>query len=164
MAKAAARQSAGLLLFRGHGRHREVLLVHPGGPFWAKKDDGAWSIPKGEFEAGEEPLACARREFSEELGAAIDAPESAFLPLGAIRQSGGKVVHAWAVVADFDPARLRSNAFSMEWPPKSGRTAEFPEVDRAAWFPVETARVKILKSQTGFLDRLVELGAADEEH
>lgn len=150
------RQSAGLLLFRRRGAGLDVLLVHPGGPFWAKKDEGAWSIPKGEFEGAEEPLACARREFAEELGGAIDAPVTGFLPLGAIRQAGGKIVHAWAVAAEFDPGKLRSNTFSMEWPPKSGRTAEFPEVDRAEWFSVETARVKILKSQGEFIDRLLD--------
>ena len=143
--------SAGLLLFRETSGELEVLLVHPGGPFWSKKDDGAWSIPKGEFEEGEDPLDAARREFVEETGAA--APGEA-VPLGQIRQAGGKVVHAWAVRGDFDPALLRSNTFLLEWPPKSGRMREFPEVDRAGWFPIAVAKRKILKGQAEFLDRL----------
>jgi predicted NUDIX family NTP pyrophosphohydrolase len=147
------KQSAGLLLFRERGGQLEVLLVHPGGPFWAKKDDGAWSIPKGEFTSDEEPLAAARREFEEELGAPVDGD---FIPLGAVKQAGGKVVHAWAARGNFDPARLKSSSFSMQWPPRSGRQQEFPEVDRAEWFLLETARTKILKGQAGFLDRLLE--------
>ena len=142
--------SAGLLLFR-ETSELEVLLVHPGGPFWSKKDDGAWSIPKGEFEEGEDPLEAARREFEEETGAAARGEA---LPLGQIRQSGGKVVHAWAVRGDFDPADLRSNTFLLEWPPKSGRMREFPEVDRAGWFPIAEAKRKILKGQSDFLERL----------
>jgi predicted NUDIX family NTP pyrophosphohydrolase len=152
-----AHQSAGLLLFRHKEGALEVLLAHPGGPFWAKKDDGAWSLPKGELEDGEEPLAAARREFQEETGASVDGE---FISLGAVKQSGGKVVHAWALRADFDPARLQSCAFQMEWPPKSGRQCEFPEIDRAAWFSIETARAKILKAQAAFLDRLLEKIAA----
>jgi predicted NUDIX family NTP pyrophosphohydrolase len=147
------KQSAGLLLYRESGGQLEVLLVHPGGPFWAKKDDGAWSIPKGEFTSDEDPLAAARREFEEELGTAIDGE---FIPLGAVKQAGGKVVHAWALRGDFDCARLCSSPFSMEWPPRSGRQQEFPEIDRAEWFTVETARTKILKGQAGFLDRLLD--------
>lgn len=149
------KQSAGLLLFRESGGQLEVLLVHPGGPFWTKKDDGAWSIPKGEFNSDEEPLAAARREFEEELGAAVDGE---FVPLGNVKQAGGKVVHAWALRGDFDPSRLKNSPFSMEWPPRSGRQQEFPEVDRAEWFSVETARTKILKGQAEFLDRLLEQG------
>jgi predicted NUDIX family NTP pyrophosphohydrolase len=147
------KQSAGLLLFRERDGGFEVLLVHPGGPFWAKKDDGAWSIPKGEFTGGEDPLAAARREFVEELGAAVDGE---FISLGAVKQSGGKVVHAWAVRSDFDPVQLKSNTFSMEWPPRSGKQQVFPEVDRAEWFGLEAARAKILKGQAEFLDRLLD--------
>lgn len=145
--------SAGLLLFRETSGRLEVLLVHPGGPFWSRKDEGAWSIPKGEFEKGEDPLAAARREFEEETGASASGEA---IPLGQIRQSGGKAVQAWAVRGDFDPALLRSNTFLLEWPPKSGRMQEFPEVDRAGWFPVPVAKGKILKSQAAFLDRLQE--------
>jgi len=152
------KKSAGLLLYRV-STGVEVLLVHPGGPFWAKKDDGAWSIPKGEFEDTEDPLAAAKREFGEEIGS---PPEGEFAALGAVKQAGGKVVHAWAVRSDFDPASLKSNSFSMEWPPRSGRHTEFPEVDRAAWFGIEEARRKILKGQVGLLDRLVQVvGDAD---
>lgn len=145
--------SAGLLLFRETSGGLEVLLVHPGGPFWSRKDDGAWSIPKGEFEEGEDPLEAARREFEEETGAS--APGEA-IPLGALKQAGGKIVHAWAVRGDFDPDLLESNTFLLEWPPKSGRMREFPEVDRAGWFPLHEARRKILKGQAGFLERLQE--------
>lgn len=145
--------SAGLILFRETAGELEVLLVHPGGPFWSRKDEGAWSIPKGEFEEDEDPLAAARREFEEETGAS--APGEA-IALGSLRQSGGKVVHAWAVRGDFDPALLRSNTFLLEWPPKSGRMLPFPEADRAGWFPVPAAKRKILKSQAPFLDRLQE--------
>lgn len=145
--------SAGLLLFRETSGGLEVLLVHPGGPYWSKKDEGAWSVPKGEFEEGDNPLEAARREFEEETGAS--APGEA-IPLGSLKQSGGKIVHAWAVRGDFDPALLRSNTFSLEWPPKSGRMQEFPEVDRAGWFPVAAAKRKILTGQVGFLDQLQE--------
>ena len=146
-----ARVSAGLLLFRGTPDAIDVLLVHPGGPFWARKDDGAWSIPKGEIATGEDPLRAAIREFEEETGQAVDG---AFIALEPVRQPGGKLVHAWAVRADFDPARLRSNTFSLEWPPRSGRQQAFPEIDRAAWFPLGQARVKMLEGQRGFLDQL----------
>jgi predicted NUDIX family NTP pyrophosphohydrolase len=146
-----AKQSAGLLLFRKTSVDVEVLLVHPGGPFWAKKDAGAWSIPKGEFDPGEDPLAAARREFAEETGA---SPSGEAIALAPVRQSGGKVVYAWAMNADFDPAALKSNTFSLEWPPKSGRRQEFPEVDRAAWFPLEEAQKKILKVQTPLIEQL----------
>lgn len=135
----------------------EVLLVHPGGPFWAKKDAGAWSIPKGEYET-EEPLACAIREFEEELGT---RPEGDFLDLGEIRQAGGKLVTGFAVEADFDPGTFVSNSFEMEWPPKSGKLQEFPEIDRVDWFTPDEARVRINAAQAEFLDRLLErLGRA----
>lgn len=129
----------------------EVLLVHPGGPFWAKKDEGAWSIPKGECTDGQDPLATAKREFAEELGF---RPEGELIPLTDIKQPSGKTVRVWAFEGDCDASQIRSNLFSMEWPPKSGKTQEFPEVDRAAWFPIEMARTKLLKGQTGFLDQL----------
>ena len=131
---------------RKHGR-LEVLLVHPGGPFWANKDDGAWSIPKGEYAADEDPMEAAKREFKEETGLDVSAP---LLELTAIRQSG-KDVKAWAFEDDCDPATVTSNTFSMEWPPRSGRRQAFPEVDRAAWFEIEEAKRKILKGQVGFL-------------
>jgi predicted NUDIX family NTP pyrophosphohydrolase len=147
-------RSAGLLLFRQTGGELEVLLVHPGGPFWAKRDLGAWSIPKGEYSEDEEPLAAARREFAEELGTA--APEGEALALGEIRQKSGKVVTAWAIAGDLDPEGITSNTFTMEWPPKSGRTREFPEVDRAQWFGLEEARERINPGQASLLDRLRE--------
>jgi predicted NUDIX family NTP pyrophosphohydrolase len=146
-----AARSAGLLLFRTVAGAVEVLLVHPGGPFWAKRDDGAWSIPKGEVSADEDPFRAALREFREEMGEAVDGD---FILLQPRRQAGGKTVHAWAVRSEFDPSQLESNTFAMEWPPRSGRWQEFPEIDRAAWFPLDTARVKILKGQVGFLDEL----------
>lgn len=148
-----AKKSAGLLLYRDSATGVEVLLIHPGGPFWARKDEGAWSIPKGEFEDGEDPLGAAKREFEEETGT---RPQGEFTPLGAVKQAGGKTVHAWALRSDFDPEGLRSNTFSMEWPPRSGRHAEFPEVDRAEWFTLGNARQKILKGQAELLDRLAE--------
>src|SRR5262245_12423895 len=132
------RRSAGVLLYRRrHGGIVEVLLVHPGGPFWAKKDDGAWSIPKGEYASGEDPLAAARREFEEETGASAPAGEA--IALGAFRQSSGKIVEAWAIEGDFDTATLKSNTFTLEWPPRSGKTRQVPEVDRAAWLIPEEA-------------------------
>ncbi len=143
--------SAGLLLFREASGGLEVLLVHPGGPFWSRKDEGAWSIPKGEIDEGEDPLEAARRELEEETGASAQGEA---IPLGSLKQSGGKIVHAWAVRGDFDPALLRSDTFLLEWPPKSGRMQEFPEVDRAGWFAMDVAKRKILKGQTGFLERL----------
>lgn len=145
------RRSAGLLLFREAGEGLEVFLVHPGGPFWARKGDGAWSIPKGEFDEGEDPLAAARREFEEETGVVVAGD---MIPLEPIRQPGGKLVYAWAIRGDVNPADLKSNTFLMEWPPKSGRQQEFPEIDRGAWFAIPTARQKILKGQVGFLDQL----------
>jgi predicted NUDIX family NTP pyrophosphohydrolase len=152
-----AKKSAGLLLYRDCSSGLEVLLVHPGGPFWARKDDGAWSIPKGELEDGEDPLLAAKREFEEETGG---RPDGEFTPLQPIKQPGGKLVYAWALRADFDTATLKSNTFSMEWPPRSGRHSEFPEVDQAAWFRLDEARRKILKGQAGFLDQLIALGLA----
>ena len=149
--------SAGLLVFR-RKPGVEVLLGHPGGPYWARKDAGAWSIPKGEYEAGEDPLACAAREFEEELG--TPPPEAEPVELGAVRQAGGKLVTAWAVQGDFDPAGLRSNSFSIEWPPRSGAIREFPEVDRAQWFPLAEAKEKIVPAQAAFVDRLAETLAA----
>ncbi len=146
--------SAGLLLYRVRAPVTEVLLVHPGGPYWAKKDAGAWSIPKGLIEADEPPLAAAIRECREELGTTVAGD---FLPLPPRRQPGGKWVHAWAVRADFDPATLRSNTFEIEWPPRSGRMQTHPEVDRAEWFPLAIARTKILAGQRGLLDDLEAL-------
>jgi predicted NUDIX family NTP pyrophosphohydrolase len=147
-----AKRSAGLLLFRERAGDLEVLLVHPGGPLWAKKDAGAWSMPKGEFGDDEDPLDAARREFEEETGFA--PPTGDVTPLGTVRLASGKVVCAWAVRGDVDPAALRSNAFTMEWPPRSGRRQEFPEVDRAAWFGIEEAKEKITKGQMPLLDEL----------
>jgi predicted NUDIX family NTP pyrophosphohydrolase len=144
--------SAGLLLYRIRDGRLEVLLGHMGGPFWARKDEGAWSIMKGEYAAGEDPLAAARREFEEETGSA--PPPGPALELGEVRQSSGKRVTAWAVEGDFDPARLRSNTFEIEWPPRSGRMREFPEIDRAEWFDPVTARTKLVRAQTAFVDRL----------
>jgi predicted NUDIX family NTP pyrophosphohydrolase len=143
--------SAGLLLYRTTDRGLEVLLVHPGGPVWSKKDLGAWSIPKGELSEGEDLLAAAHREFLEETGCSVEGPT---IPLGDLRQRSGKIVHAWAVRSDFDPGRLRSNHFEMEWPRGSGKVGSFPEVDRAAWFDVAEARQRILPGQAEFLDRL----------
>lgn len=148
-----AKLSAGILMYRGEGPLLEVLLVHPGGPFWAKKVEGAWSIPKGEYEAGENPLEVAKREFAEELGAA--PPPGNYRALGDIGQPSGKLVTAFAVAGDFDPARLKSNHFEMEWPPKSGKMQSFPEVDRAAWFGIDEARMKMLPGQAPFIDRLL---------
>ena len=148
-----ARRSAGILLHRTRDGAREVLLVHPGGPFWAKKDLGAWSLPKGEHGEDEDPLACARREFAEELGSALPG-DAQLRDLGEIRQRGGKVVRAWAAEGDVDATAITSNTFTLEWPPRSGRTAEFPEVDRAEWFGLDEARERILPAQAPFLDRL----------
>ena len=148
------KRSAGLLLYRPSPAGIEVLLVHPGGPFWAGKDDGAWTIPKGEIEDGEDPLAAARRELTEETGFEVDGEA---IPLDPVRQPSGKVIHAWVVRADVDPSRLESNTFSVEWPPKSGRYQDVPEVDRAAWFAIPDARRKILKGETPFLSQLAEV-------
>ncbi len=146
-----AEQSAGILAYRHTEGGLEVLLVHPGGPLWSNKDFGSWSVPKGLLVSGEDPLGAARREFAEETGFAIDGE---FLPLGSLRQPSGKVVHVWAVAAELDVSRLSSNLFELEWPPRSGIKQQFPEVDRAGWFPLPTAREKILKGQREFLERL----------
>ncbi|WP_316162371.1 NUDIX domain-containing protein [Bradyrhizobium sp. SZCCHNRI20481] len=148
-------RSAGVLAFRRTSNGLEVLLVHPGGPFWRNKDLGAWSIPKGEFGAGEAAEALARREFAEELGTTLTA---SLLPLGEIKQRGGKVVEAFAAESDLDAGSITSNAFELEWPPRSGRIQRFPEVDRAAWFDLAEARVRINPAQAALLDRLVEIG------
>lgn len=151
-------RSAGILLHRtGVDGGTEVLLVHPGGPFWARKDAGAWSIPKGEIAEGEDPLACARREFAEELG--MPVPGGTATPLGEVRQKAGKVVTAWAVEGNLDPATVVSNTFAMEWPRGSGRLRDFPEVDRAEWFGLEEAAVRILDGQRPLLDALAALRA-----
>lgn len=152
-----AKISAGILLYRRPAMAPtalEVLLVHPGGPFWARKDQGSWTIPKGEPEEGEALLDAARREFAEETGGRVDGEA---WPLSSIQQPGGKTVHAWAIEGEFDPARLRSNLFTLEWPRGSGRVREFPEVDRAQWFTLAAARTHILPAQQPLLDRLVNL-------
>ena len=150
-----AKLSAGILMYRGEGDAREVLLVHPGGPFWMKKDRGAWSIPKGEYAEDENPLAVAKREFAEELGS--PPPHGGYAELGEIKQPSRKLVAAFAVEGDFDPATLKSNLFELEWPPQSGRKQSFPEVDRARWFTLAEARDKIQPGQAPFLDRLLDL-------
>jgi predicted NUDIX family NTP pyrophosphohydrolase len=153
-----AKRSAGILLYRGKGAGLELLLVHPGGPFWAKKDLGAWSIPKGEYEEGEDPLAVARREFEEELGS--PAPAGDAIELGELEQPSRKLITAYAIEGDVDVGTLSSNLFEIEWPPKTGRLQSFPEVDRAQWFTVKEARDKILPGQRPFIDRLLERLAA----
>jgi predicted NUDIX family NTP pyrophosphohydrolase len=147
------KRSAGILLYRQRGAEPELLLVHPGGPFWQRKDLGAWSIPKGEYSEGDDALVAAKREFEEETGA---RPDGDFLALGELVQGGRKIVTAFALEGDFDPATLRSNTFELEWPPKSGRKASFPEVDRAQWFSPAEARQKILKGQSEFITRLLK--------
>jgi predicted NUDIX family NTP pyrophosphohydrolase len=146
------RTSAGLLLYR-RVPGLEVLLGHMGGPFWARMDDAAWSVPKGEYEPGEEAFAVALREFEEELGSPVPATD--FLPLGEVTQAGGKVLTVWAAEGDLDAAAARSNTFSLEWPPRSGRIQEFPEIDRAAWLPIDEARPKLIRGQVPLLDRLI---------
>lgn len=148
-------RSAGIMLYRQRGETLEVLLVHPGGPFWARKDLGAWSIPKGEYAEGEDPSAAARREFEEELG--HTPPPGDLLPLGEVVQSGGKRVQCWALAGVFEVAALRSNLFELEWPPHSGKRMQFPEVDRAAWFDPALAAERIIPAQKAFLDRLAAL-------
>lgn len=150
------KQSAGLLLYRWRDGDLEIFLVHPGGPFWARKDAGAWSIPKGEFPEGEDPLAAARRELAEETGCSVPGP---FSSLGTVRQAGGKTIHAFLAAADFDPEKIVSNTFRLEWPPRSGRWAEFPEVDRAGWFSLAQAAEKINPAQAEFLSRLASARA-----
>lgn len=145
------KQSAGILLYRCRAGRPEVFLVHPGGPFWAKKDAAAWSIPKGEFELGEDPFAAAQRELKEETGCVVAGP---FLALGSVRATAGKVLHAFAAAADIDPAKIVSNSFRLEWPPRSGRLQEFPEIDRAAWFSLEEAAAKLHRGQAELLTRL----------
>jgi predicted NUDIX family NTP pyrophosphohydrolase len=147
-------QSAGLVLYRQRDGKLEVLLVHPGGPFWQKRDEGAWSIPKGELADNEDGMQVARREFQEELGTA--APGGEGTSLGDVRQAGGKVVHAWALPGDLDVTRIVSNTFEIEWPPRSGKMQPFPEVDRAGWFDLESARRKLIPAQRLFIDRLEE--------
>jgi predicted NUDIX family NTP pyrophosphohydrolase len=158
----ATKRSSGILLYRDGDDGTEFLLVHPGGPYWARRDDGAWSIPKGGIEGEEGSREAALRELDEELGsAAPDLDPGQLIELGSVRQRAGKVVDAWAAEGDFDPAALDSNTFEMEWPPRSGREVEFPEVDRADWFDLEGARRKLLPAQSEFLDRLLEhLGRA----
>jgi predicted NUDIX family NTP pyrophosphohydrolase len=146
--------SAGLLLFRLREDRLEVLLAHPGGPFWAKKDIGAWTIPKGELEDGEDPLQAAAREFVEETGMAVNIEPAH--PLGGVQQKGGKTVLAWAVEGELDPDRLRSNTFTIEWPPRSGQQTEFPEIDRVEWFEPDLAIVKLNPAQAPFVDRLID--------
>jgi predicted NUDIX family NTP pyrophosphohydrolase len=153
-----SRQSAGIVLYRHRQGRLEILLVHPGGPYWARRDMGAWSIPKGEAAQGEDLLERARQEFAEELGSGVAGPFRALTP---IRQAGGKIVHAWAAEGDLDADAIRSNNFTMEWPPRSGLQRQFPEVDRAAWFDLDAARAKILPSQRPILDQLAALMAKD---
>ena len=148
-----AKQSAGILLYRRRPEGVEVLLVHPGGPFWAKKDEAAWSIPKGLCEPNEDHLAAACREFTEETGFPLTGP---FIPLGGFKQPGGKIVHAWAVEGDCDPSALKSNDFEMEWPPKSGKSARFPEADKAAWLAPREALRKLVKGQRPILESLFD--------
>ena len=150
-----ATRSAGILLHRDGIGGTEVLLVHPGGPFWARKDLGAWSIPKGEVDDGEDPRACALREFAEETGTRL--PDAALDDLGSVRLKGGKLVLAYAVAGDLDPATVRSNTFELEWPPRSGRRQQFPEIDRADWFGLDDARTKLNPAQSELVDRLAAL-------
>jgi predicted NUDIX family NTP pyrophosphohydrolase len=150
----AKKLSAGILVYRRFGDAIEVFLVHPGGPFWTRKDEGAWSIPKGEYEVGEDPLAVAKREFQEETGIAISGT---FHPLISLKQPSGKVISAWAVEGEVDVVMLTSNTFMLDWPHKSGKTREVPEVDRGAWFDLSAARVKLQAGQRGFLDQMHQL-------
>ena len=155
------KQSAGLLLYRQRKHHLEVFLVHPGGPLWAKKDLGSWSIPKGEFDE-EEPLLAAKREFQEETG--FDAPQGEYIPLKHVTQKSGKIVHAWAVEAEIEAKQIHSNSFEMEWPPRSGKRQAFPEIDRGAWFPIGEALAKINPKQAELITELVKkLGAETQE-
>lgn len=145
--------SAGILLYRWRGDRLELFLAHPGGPFWAKKDDGVWSLPKGLYDETEHPLAAARREFHEETGTRLDTPDEAFIPLGELKQKSNKIVHAWAVEGDVDAERIESNTYAVQWP--KGTWRRYPEVDRADWFGVDEARIKILPGQAAFIDRLL---------
>ena len=156
-----AKLSAGILMFRRRNSTLQVFLVHPGGPFWRSKNVGAWSIPKGEYSEGEDPLDAAKREFREETGIEITGQ---FVSLGQIKQPSGKIITAWAMEGDCSPEEIRSNTFSMEWPPKSGRQQEFPEIDRGDWFDLTEAKERILKGQRGFLDRLLaQIGSGASE-
>ncbi len=150
----ARKESAGIVLYRYRDSRLEIFLVHPGGPFWKNKDSGAWSIPKGEFDTGEDPLQAARREFHEETGFSV---AGSFIALSQVRQRGGKVVHAWALEGDCEAESVKSNLFTLEWPPRSGQRKEFLEVDRAGWFSLEMAREKILRGQLMLLDELQRL-------
>jgi predicted NUDIX family NTP pyrophosphohydrolase len=150
----AARRSAGILLYRLADTGPQVLLVHPGGPLWARRDEGAWSIPKGEYEPGDDPRAAALREFEEELGRPLP-PEAPLTELGTVRQPGGKLVTAWAARGDLDTAAVRSNTFELQWPPRSGKVRQYPEIDRAAWFTLDEAREKLLRGQLPFLQALI---------
>jgi predicted NUDIX family NTP pyrophosphohydrolase len=154
MSSARSKRSAGIILYRKRQGILEVFLVHPGGPYWRRKDHGAWSIPKGEYQQGEAALQAAQREFLEETGVAVDGP---FLELAPVRQPSGKIISAWAVEGDLDPAQLRSNSFCLEWPPKSGVTQSFPEVDRGAWFSLVDARDKLTPGQHPLLRAVAEL-------
>jgi predicted NUDIX family NTP pyrophosphohydrolase len=148
------KKAAGILLYRKRGSSLEVFLIHPGGPFWAKKDENSWSIPKGEFLENEDPLTAAKREFKEETGFSVEGP---FVSIGSIKQSSGKVVQAWACEGDLDASAIQSNSFRLEWPPRSGKFQDFPEADRAEWFSLIMARKKILKVQMPFLEKLERL-------
>lgn len=152
------KQSAGLLMYRKRNQSIQVLLIHPGGPFWAKKDLGAWSMPKGEFGQEEDGLKAARREFEEETGS---LPTGRFFRLGAVKQPSGKVIHAWAFEGDLDAKKIKSNTFSLEWPPQSGKQQEFPEADRAEWFDIDLAREKITRGQLEFIDELLRILESD---
>jgi len=154
LSSSRSRRSAGIILYRKRHGSTEIFLVHPGGPYWAKRDDGSWSIPKGEYEEGEEAIDAARREFLEETGVAVNGP---FLALRPVRQPSGKIITAWAAEGELDPARLRSNSFSLEWPPKSGITQSFPEVDRGAWFSLTEARDKLSRGQLPLLQGIADL-------
>jgi predicted NUDIX family NTP pyrophosphohydrolase len=149
-----SKKSAGLLMYRWRNDELEVMLVHPGGPFWVKKDLGSWSIPKGEYTDEEEPFAVAKREFQEETSFKV---EGKFMALAPIRQPGGKLITIWVFEGDCDASKIKSNTFIMEWPPRSGRQQEFPEVDRACWFTISVAKEKIIKGQTGFIDELYKI-------
>ena len=148
------KRAAGILLYRGKGSSLEVFLIHPGGPYWAQKDEGSWSIPKGEISEAEDPLMAAQREFQEETGFSVEGP---FVSIGSVKQSSGKVVQAWACEGNVDASAIQSNSFSLEWPPRSGKYQDFPEADRAEWFSVAQARKKILKVQLPFLQNLEHL-------
>jgi predicted NUDIX family NTP pyrophosphohydrolase len=149
-----AKQSAGILLYRTIDHQLQVFLVHPGGPFYTNKDNGSWSVPKGEFLDDEDPLSAAKREFFEETGQAI---EGTYIPLTPIKQKGGKRVYAWAIEGDIDPATVVSNTFELEWPPKSGKVKIFPEIDKAAWFDIEEAKLKINTAQVGLIEELLSI-------